>query len=209
MFYRLRITGFSRKQGSPLICLFIPFVGRKSSVIVPSICQEPPLVENSGFTLIELIITLTVLGVLLGIAVPGISNFVQSNRLVALTNGLVADVNLARSEAIKRGSDIGICKSDNGTSCTASGTWDNGWIIFVDADSSGTWSTGDTVLRIHESLTGNNSMSASAANIVVYNKSGRITAGAGDYTLCNSKLSQSRTIRLQSTGHSMLIKGAC
>src|SRR3989344_4698731 len=105
MLHRLWITGFSRKHGSPFIRLFIPFVGRKSSVIVPSIYQKLPLIRNSGFTLIELIITLTIAGILMAVAVPGLKNFVSSNRLTAQINDLIADINLARSEAIKRNTD--------------------------------------------------------------------------------------------------------
>ncbi len=91
--------------------------------------------KHSGFTLIELMITLIIIGVLLVVGVPSLKAFMQDNQLVASTNELISAVHVARSEAIKLNNSVTICESTDGTSCTSPGTgnWEDGWIVFVDA----------------------------------------------------------------------------
>lgn len=84
----------------------------------------------SGVTLIELLVTLVVLAILLGLGVPSFTNIIQNNRSTALANDMVTALNLARNEAVRRGACINICSSNNGTSC--SGTWTDGWIVRVE-----------------------------------------------------------------------------
>lgn len=81
-----------------------------------------------GFTLVELMIVLVVMAVLLGIAVPSMTQFTFSGKLRAYSNEIVASAVLARSEAIKRNQAVTLCISSNGTSC-ASGSWESGWIV--------------------------------------------------------------------------------
>ncbi|WP_198411398.1 GspH/FimT family pseudopilin [Marinimicrobium alkaliphilum] len=86
--------------------------------------------KERGFTLIELIVTLAVLAIVAGFAIPGFNSLIQSNRSVALAEDLLSAVNYARSEAVRRGQRVSLCASDNGTSCT--GDWVDGWIVVVD-----------------------------------------------------------------------------
>jgi type IV fimbrial biogenesis protein FimT len=87
---------------------------------------------SAGVTLIELMVTLTVLGVLMAVALPSFSEAFLSNRLASFSNSFVASAQLARSEAIKRNASVKMCRSSNGTSCATSGGWQQGWIIFAD-----------------------------------------------------------------------------
>lgn len=182
----------------------LPFICKKIPFINPSICINTPFVgsykKNAAFTLIEVVITITILGILLAIVAPNMSTFVVSNRLTTQANEFIADINLARSEAIKQGSNIGICASSNSSSCT--GTWQSGWIVYVASNSS--------VLRAHESLSGNNTLSGPQTD-VVFNRAGLLTnsAAAGNYTLCNSQRGMSRTINVQLTGRPSLSTGSC
>lgn len=95
-----------------------------------------------GFTLIELMVTLTIMGILLMIAVPSFSEVALGSKLSAETSKLVAGVHLARSEAIKRNAAVTLCASANGTSCNGSG-WEEGWVMFVT-------STPATVIKAQE-----------------------------------------------------------
>lgn len=113
--------------------------------------------KNSGFTLIELLITLFIVGILIAVGLPSTSAFLRSNQLVASTNELLSALHVARAEAIKVNTRVTICESSNGTSCSTTGSWKNGWIVFIDAngDLAGTGAectaaNTDCLLRVHE-----------------------------------------------------------
>jgi type IV fimbrial biogenesis protein FimT len=78
-----------------------------------------------GFTIIELLITMVLAGVLMSLAVPSFNNFVASSRLMDQTNSLVAALSFARSESIKRNATIFVCRaaSETATDCAGDGTW--------------------------------------------------------------------------------------
>ena len=85
----------------------------------------------AGFTIIELMITVTVAAILVGIAIPSFRGIIASNRIVTQTNELVGAINFARSEAITRNSNIVLCRTGTDTSTTCSvalGNWTN-WIV--------------------------------------------------------------------------------
>ncbi|MES2538446.1 MAG: GspH/FimT family pseudopilin [Pseudomonadota bacterium] len=83
----------------------------------------------AGFTLIELMVTIVILAILLAIVMPSFNNALLGGKLNALANNFIASTNLARSEAIKRNSEITLCMSANGTSCASTGSWEQGWIV--------------------------------------------------------------------------------
>jgi len=211
MHYRYQISVGSTKMAYPFVCQLLPFVCIKDPLVKPLVCKKLPLVGFDdfieGFTLIEMIVVLTVLGILVGIAAPALSTFVHSNRLVSVTNDLVADFSLARNEAIKRSRVTGVCKSSDGTSCTNAGTWASGWIVFADTNDSGGWSAGDEVIRFHEALA--KITVTAAADSVLYNRAGSISAGTGTYSICSSAIHQTRDVTLSTTGRSNITSGSC
>jgi len=86
----------------------------------------------------------------------------QGNQLIASTNELVSAIHVARSEAIKLNSKVSICSSSNGTSCSGSSSWKEGWIVFVDANGNlaGTGAActainTDCLLRVHDGFNDN------------------------------------------------------
>ncbi len=118
--------------------------------------------KYSGFTLIELMIALAIVGILLTLGVPSLKTFMQRNQLTASTNELISALHVARSEAIKQNSRVSICESSDGANCAVTGSWANGWIVFVDANGD-LANTGapcvapntDCLLRIHDGFTDN------------------------------------------------------
>ena len=102
---------------------------------------------QSGFTLVELIITLILASIILGLGVPSFVDLVDSNRMISVTNELVGDLQYARNEAIKRNASVTMCGSSNGTSCSGSTSWENGWIVFTDPNVNATVDGGEAIVR--------------------------------------------------------------
>ncbi len=107
--------------------------------------------KHNGFTLIELMITLAVLGILVVIAIPSFSDFLSSNRMVTTTNSISAGVQAARSEAIIRKVPVIFCQNDgSGTGCAASmASLAAGWVIGTDDEPDGTI---NTVIRVADAF---------------------------------------------------------
>ena len=104
------------------------------------------VVQLRGFTLIELLVTIAITAILAMVAVPAFNVTIINYRLTSNTNNFVASAQLARSEAIKRNSRMTMCKSANGTSCTTTGGWQQGWIIFTDANTYAVKDSGEVVV---------------------------------------------------------------
>jgi type IV fimbrial biogenesis protein FimT len=154
-----------------------------------------------GFTLIELIITVTVAGVLMALAVPSFTNFVASSRVMDQTNALVAAMSFARSESIKRNATIFVCRaaSETATDCAGAGTW-RFFMITTSA-------TGGTVLR-RGPLDGFNNthyvQSSLTNDQVVFGSDGLAHDGSAtgtllngeSFTVCTTRYSQENIRRL-------------
>ena len=200
MHYRNLNSVSTHRNGSPFVCLLLPFVCSKDPVILPLVGRNIPFVCNKGFSLVELIVALTIAGVLMAIAAPALQKFVSSNRLTGQVNDLMADINLARSEAIKRNVTTGVCvTAAGGASCVTSGNWANGWLVYY--DNAGT----KVALKVHEALTGKNTLtSPGSADQIVYSNNGLISSGTGQFTLTDPITSGQRIVCISATGHANL-----
>ncbi|HEY9193752.1 MAG TPA: GspH/FimT family pseudopilin [Methyloversatilis sp.] len=165
--------------------------------------------KNAGFTLLELLITISILMVVTAFAVPSFQSFVMMNRLATEANEFVASMNTARMEAIRGNTRGVLCRASvtndqvsaaDGCIQTTSGSW-AGWMVFLDADGSGTYNPnattnpGEVLLNTHV-IRGSSSFRAiassalgTAGNRVVYRPDG--LARAPGQTLL-----QSATLRL-------------
>lgn len=88
---------------------------------------------DQGFTLVELMITLAVAGILIAAAAPSFTAVINSNRLATLSNDMIASLQTARMESLRRGVPVIVCRSENGSSCSTGAQW-GGWIVFADAN---------------------------------------------------------------------------
>jgi type IV fimbrial biogenesis protein FimT len=96
------------------------------------VCNTLTMDKEPGFTLVELLIAMVVVTILLAIGAPAFKDFIKNNRVTSLINGHVSVIQLARSEALKRGTNMVVCASDDQTTCTGKDTWADGWILFSD-----------------------------------------------------------------------------
>lgn len=158
--------------------------------------------QAHGFTLIELMVTLSVMAILLAVAVPNFQSFILNSRITTQTNNFIMALMLARSEAVKRGSTVTVCSSTDGTSCAGSSKWEGGWLVFVDVNGDGVVDTGDLPVQVGQALSGGNTLKGGAtAKRVTYSGNG-FAAGFNDtFSLCDSRgATYSRRIILNNQG---------
>ncbi len=141
--------------------------------------------KNSGFTIIELMIVLAIVAVLATVGIPNLADFIKNDRLTGQINTLVGHLALARSEAVKRHVPVIVCSSNDQATC--SGDWDDGWIVFADADSSGSFTAGEQVLRVQQALEGGNTFSSTPGAIVTYDSRGFTPDSNGTFALCDDR----------------------
>ena len=161
--------------------------------------------HQSGYSLFEALIALAITGVVAGIAVPSLQHLMASNQITIFVNQLITDLHLSRSEAIKRGQRVTLCKSSNGKKCTADSSWNQGWLVFVDPNHNYQIDSDESILRIQQAMPAvairfNGSGGGSADNYVSYYPDGYSWKN-GTFTLCSqSRTELTRAIILYRTG---------
>ncbi|GMQ75991.1 MAG: type IVa pilus pseudopilin TppE [Gammaproteobacteria bacterium] len=150
----------------------------------------------TGFTLIELLITITIAAILAAVAAPSFSRLIRDTRMTTSANSLVSVLNLARSEAAKRGANV-LVQADSGTTA-----WASGWTVYVDTNGNATPDAGE-VTRVSEALDGPLTLAASVA-VVQFRPTGTTTVAPTVVTfdLCNDRPAEpDRRISISATGH--------
>ena len=144
----------------------------------------------------ELLIVIALGAIVMTMAVPSFQNSIHNQRLVTATNELVIALTLAKSEAIKRVAYVSVCKSSDGATCTSNATsWNDGWIVFANADSAtpGSFDAGDELIRVYQALPDTLSISTSGnvAAFVSFRPSGTLGTNAanilGTLTTCDQR----------------------
>lgn len=166
--------------------------------------------KHTGFTLIELMVVLSIAAILAALALPSFRSLIQNNRLTTQANELAGTLNFARGEAVKRGGRVTVCVSTDQATCTLGTAWEGGWIAFADPDNTATFTVGDTLLRVRGALEGGSTLTGTAT-AVQYLPSGLLGAGTGSYVLTTTGCTgnEKRTINITATGRLGVSRSAC
>jgi type IV fimbrial biogenesis protein FimT len=138
--------------------------------------------KRRGFSLIELLVVIAIAGILLGIGVPNLRSFIVSNRLTTAANEVMAALQLARSEATRRG--VTVILRTNGAA--GSGDFSAGWQLFADANGNGAIDAGELV-RAGAAIDNSMSLRASTSTFgtdIAFDASGRSVNGSGVVVVC-------------------------
>jgi type IV fimbrial biogenesis protein FimT len=145
-----------------------------------------------GFTLVELLVTLFIAALLLTFGVSSFNGVVLGARVSAIANDMIASIQLARSEAIKRNLPITLCRSADGTTCATSSNWAAGWIV---AD-------GATIVQYHQAVPeGFKVTQSGTAGPLTFQPIG-VGATAATFTVCRASPvgKQERVVTVSATG---------
>ena len=154
-----------------------------------------------GFTLVELMFTTAVAAVLCAVAMPSLSQLMQSSRACGAHNALVVALNLARSEAVSRQDDVVICPSTDQFHCDNSVMWQNGWIVFQDKDGDAVRDANEPLLSVSQAQTGVAIASTSGRRHVKYRYDGSAAGSNLTLTLCDPRgPAQATTIVINNAG---------
>jgi type IV fimbrial biogenesis protein FimT len=175
-------------------------------------------IQARGVTLLELMIAITVLGLLLGLAGPSFAELLRNNRVAVNTNELVVALTAARSEAVKRGLPVAVCASNvNQTACAGdtAADWSDGWLVFTDAAGTPGVLDGpnDEVLQRFDAVPGGIAFVSNNLGFIRFGPSGLPAAAGADLTFsiehesCTGQ--NRRTVRITTTGRLHTSKGDC
>lgn len=172
--------------------------------------------RHSGFTLIELVVALAILGILVAIGLPSFSSAIANSRISTQYNDTVGALFIARSEAVKSSGRITVCARpvSQAQACKqAGGNWSHGIVVFQDnvpvaAPDDVTIGTEDRVLYLEPALSGDNTLSFEGSltdptsySFFTYHPNGSTNWRGATFTLCDDRgVSTARAINIVLTG---------
>ncbi|TWG90747.1 type IV fimbrial biogenesis protein FimT [Luteimonas sp. J16] len=136
---------------------------------------------QAGFTLIELMVTVAVIAILAVVGVPAMAGMINVNRINTATDNMIASLQLARSEAIRRGARVTVCASNDGQTCASSTDW-NRWIV-IGRDNVASEGGSEVIDVIRDETTTGGIQLQGPADGIVFRSSG-VTDGEETLVVC-------------------------
>lgn len=166
--------------------------------------------QISGYTLIELLITLAVISILALNVFPNLSALLAQERSVVMTNNLAGALAYARTEAVTKQMTIITCQSNNGSECNQSENWHNGWIIFADKNQNKQREPEEMLLKVYAATDNGTQVifNGSGAGIKYYMKykpSGAAWPN-GSFLICNPNIGVGKALIMTQSGRLRLSK---
>ena len=166
--------------------------------------------KDAGFTVIAALIVVAIFGLLLAIAAPPLTDFLNEVQARQNTNEFLSSLLLARSEAVTRNRPVSMCKIDASTleDCDSDNAWHDGWLSFEDLDEDGVLDVGEEIIDQHAGLDDTTIITTvNFSDHLTYTPSGRVSS-AGAFNLCVGHTSASR-IGVNATGRPRIVEGVC
>lgn len=160
--------------------------------------------KQAGFTLIELMIALVMVGIITAIAIPSFDNAVANNRVSSTANNVVGALNLARVEAAQRGTNVTI------SSVSGGGNWGSqGYRIWLDADADGNYDAGEE-LRVFDAAQGALTLTETSNTPGINFTASGFASGALVLNLCSTDTNvDDRQIAISLSGRVGITEIAC
>lgn len=162
-------------------------------------------VHNKGFTLLELMVVLTVVAILVTVGLPGFGAMARQNCTVTSANTLLTVLLATRSEALKRDRSVALCKTVDGAACiTGAGTgWDRGYLMYLDDNDNGRRDATEALLKVELPLSTCASISGGTAgyvNTLAYDGLGRASKLGNFKVVAKSDSSYERRVVISPGG---------
>lgn len=172
---------------------------------------------QSGLSLVELMVAMAVAIVLMAIGVPMYQGLTASNRAATQTNALVTALNLARSEAVKRGVSVSLCGvaaanvSAARPPCTGDDDWTGGWMVFTDLEDppNGALGAGDDPIRVWAAFEPAPTIDTDSATFVSFLSNGGALAGEDIEMSQDGSNGSARCIHILASGQIRSEKAGC
>ncbi len=149
-------------------------------------------IQQLGFTLLETLIALAVTAVLLGIALPNLTEYSSSRAVRSKATALSGSLRLARAESIKSGNRVTVCPSTTtdtaAPSCAGGNNWNTGWLVFHDVGADGNFNPPqDLLVRVQNAFTDPGTITSSGGGAVTFFPNGVSIGGQRDFTIATSQ----------------------
>lgn len=138
-----------------------------------------------GFNLVETLVVMTLLATLAVLALPSFKGILERTRTATALNRLTSSLSSARSTALMRRQAVSVCPSQDHLTCRKDGIWEDGWIMFIDADKAGQPASAADILRVADPLSENLILRATPGRLRArFQPNGQSTGSTLTLSLC-------------------------